>query len=62
MYYWPRSAWSSDSQWYTLIVMPLITANDLGKSYGPNDIFSNLSLGIPHRARIALVGANGIGK
>ena len=42
--------------------MPLITANDLGKSYGPNDIFSNLSLGIPHRARIALVGANGIGK
>jgi ATP-binding cassette, subfamily F, member 3 len=42
--------------------MPLLTALDLGKSFGPDDIFSNLSLSIPHRARIALVGANGIGK
>jgi ATP-binding cassette subfamily F protein 3 len=42
--------------------MPLITTIDLGKSYGPDDIFSNLSVSIPHHARIALVGANGIGK
>jgi ATP-binding cassette subfamily F protein 3 len=42
--------------------MPLITAVGLGKSYGPNDIFSNVSLSIPHGARMALVGANGIGK
>jgi len=42
--------------------MPLITAIDLGKSYGPNDIFSHVSLSVPHRARIALVGPNGVGK
>jgi ATP-binding cassette subfamily F protein 3 len=42
--------------------MPLITAFDLGKSYGADDIFSHLSLSIPHRARIGLVGANGVGK
>ncbi|MCL4561823.1 MAG: ABC-F family ATP-binding cassette domain-containing protein [Chloroflexi bacterium] len=42
--------------------MPLITTKDLGKSYGPNDIFSSLNLSIPHTARIALVGANGVGK
>jgi len=42
--------------------MPLITAIDLGKSYGPNDIFSHVSLSVPHRARIGLVGPNGVGK
>ena len=42
--------------------MPLITTIDLGKSYGPVDIFSHLSLSIPHRARIGLVGSNGVGK
>jgi ATP-binding cassette subfamily F protein 3 len=42
--------------------MPLITATDLGKSYGPNDIFSGVSLGIPNQGRIALVGPNGVGK
>ncbi len=42
--------------------MPLVSASNLGKSYGPDDIFSGLSFSIPHRARIALVGANGIGK
>ena len=39
-----------------------MTATDLGKSYGPNDIFGGVSLGIPNRGRIALVGPNGIGK
>jgi ATP-binding cassette subfamily F protein 3 len=42
--------------------MPLITALDLAKSYGPDDIFFNVSLSIPRGARIALVGPNGIGK
>jgi ATP-binding cassette, subfamily F, member 3 len=42
--------------------MPLLTANDLSKSFGPVDIFSEISLSIPHRARIGLVGPNGVGK
>ncbi len=42
--------------------MSLITAVDLGKSFGPEDIFSGLSLSIPHRARLGLVGPNGVGK
>jgi len=42
--------------------MALVTLNKLGKSYDPLDIFSDLSLNIPHGARIAIVGANGIGK
>ncbi len=42
--------------------MPLITAIDVAKSFGPEDIFSGISLSIPHQARIALVGPNGIGK
>ena len=42
--------------------MSLITANHLSKSFGPVDIFSDISLGIPHRARVAIVGPNGIGK
>ncbi len=42
--------------------MTLLAATDLAKSYGPNDIFSGVSLSIPPRARIGLVGANGVGK
>jgi len=42
--------------------MPLITVTDLGKSYGPDDIFGGLSFSIPSRARIGLVGPNGVGK
>jgi ATP-binding cassette subfamily F protein 3 len=42
--------------------MSLLSAIDLAKSYGPNDIFSGISLSIPHGARIAIVGPNGIGK
>ena len=39
-----------------------MTAVELGKSYGPKDIFSHLSFSLPHHARYAIVGANGIGK
>ena len=42
--------------------MSLITAVNLAKSFGANDIFSGISLSIPHRARIAIIGPNGIGK
>ena len=42
--------------------MPLLTANNLAKSFGPVDIFSEISLSIPRRARIGLVGPNGVGK
>jgi ATP-binding cassette subfamily F protein 3 len=42
--------------------MSVISASDLKKSYGAQDIFAGISLIIPQRARIALVGPNGIGK
>ena len=42
--------------------MSLLTAHNLGKSFGPIDIFSEISFTIPHRARIGLVGVNGVGK
>jgi ATP-binding cassette subfamily F protein 3 len=42
--------------------MSLITASNLAKSYGPRDIFTGATLSIPHGARIAIVGPNGIGK
>jgi ATP-binding cassette subfamily F protein 3 len=42
--------------------MSLITASDLSKSYGAQDVFSNISLALPHRARVAIVGPNGVGK
>ncbi len=42
--------------------MPLLSAVNLAKNFGYQDLFSGVSFGIPHRARIALVGPNGIGK
>jgi ATP-binding cassette, subfamily F, member 3 len=42
--------------------MSLITAQNLAKSFGPDDIFEGITLSIPRRARIAIVGANGVGK
>lgn len=42
--------------------MPLLTATNLSKSYGALDIFPELSFSIPHKARIGLVGPNGVGK
>jgi len=42
--------------------MSLISATHLAKSYGPKDIFTNISLSVPRQARIALVGPNGVGK
>jgi ATP-binding cassette subfamily F protein 3 len=42
--------------------MSLISATDLAKSYGAQDVFEAVSVAIPHQARVALVGANGVGK
>jgi len=42
--------------------MPLITTTKLGKSFDPVDIFEDISLSIPYHARMAIVGANGVGK
>jgi ATP-binding cassette, subfamily F, member 3 len=42
--------------------MPVLSATDLSKSFGPEDIFAGVSLSIPHRARIGMVGPNGVGK
>lgn len=42
--------------------MSIISASGLGKSFGGVDIFSGISLSVPTRGRIGLVGANGVGK
>ena len=42
--------------------MSLLAAHNLSKYFGPEEIFSNVSVEIPHGARIALVGPNGAGK
>jgi ATP-binding cassette subfamily F protein 3 len=42
--------------------MALINCNRLGKSYGAQDIFGGVTAEVPRGAKIALVGANGVGK
>jgi ATP-binding cassette, subfamily F, member 3 len=42
--------------------MAIITANDLGKYFGAQDIFQNISIRINKGERIGLVGPNGQGK
>jgi ATP-binding cassette, subfamily F, member 3 len=42
--------------------MAILTAHNVAKAFGANDIFQNISVDIPHGAKIALVGSNGIGK
>ena len=42
--------------------MSILTAHNLSKLFGPDEIFSGVTVEIPHRARIALVGPNGAGK
>lgn len=41
---------------------PLLTLTDIAKSYGPKELFSEVSLTIQRRDRFGLVGANGAGK
>ncbi|HWQ45897.1 MAG TPA: ABC-F family ATP-binding cassette domain-containing protein [Longilinea sp.] len=42
--------------------MPLLSTTNLSKSFDPVDIFNDVNLSIPHKARIGLVGPNGVGK
>jgi len=42
--------------------MSILTASNLTKSYGPQDVFEGVSFEISHAAKIALVGPNGSGK
>ena len=42
--------------------MSLLQATQLVKAFGAQDVLQGVSLAIPHQARIALVGPNGIGK
>lgn len=42
--------------------MSVLTASNLGKSYGAVDVLRGISVSIPPGARIAIVGPNGIGK
>ncbi len=42
--------------------MSILTTHNLGKYFGGQDIFSQLTLSIEHGARIALIGPNGEGK
>jgi ATP-binding cassette subfamily F protein 3 len=42
--------------------MSILTATQLGKFFGAEEIFADIAVEIAHGARIALVGANGAGK
>ena len=42
--------------------MSLISTSNLAKSFGSEDIFSDISFAVPQKARIGLVGSNGVGK
>jgi ATP-binding cassette, subfamily F, member 3 len=42
--------------------MPLLTAERLAKFYGAVNLFENITLSLPEKSRIGLVGPNGVGK
>jgi len=42
--------------------MSIVSTKNLSKSFGDLDVFAGLSLSVPHGARIAIVGPNGVGK
>lgn len=42
--------------------MPILTATDLGHSYGADELFSDLDLSLEANERVGLVGPNGVGK
>lgn len=50
--------------WYTQggVHMTLISANNISKSFGDYDVFTDVNLSVPPKARIGFVGANGSGK
>lgn len=42
--------------------MNLLTANNLTKSFGERDLFTNINFNIDEKSKIGLIGANGVGK
>ncbi|MBE2268812.1 MAG: ABC-F family ATP-binding cassette domain-containing protein, partial [Anaerolinea sp.] len=42
--------------------MSILSAHNLSQQFGAFNVFSGISVSIPHGAKIGLVGANGIGK
>src|SRR5215210_6334069 len=40
----------------------VLTVNDLAKSFGPDEIFRNISFQVADREHVAFVGVNGAGK
>jgi len=42
--------------------MAIISASNLGQSFGAFDVFENISISVPNDGKIGLVGPNGIGK
>lgn len=46
----------------TMAASTVLTVTDLAKSFGPDQIFSNVSFQIADREHVALVGVNGAGK
>ena len=42
--------------------MSILSANKLTKFFGPDEIFSDITVDVPPGARVALVGPNGAGK
>jgi ATP-binding cassette, subfamily F, member 3 len=42
--------------------MPVVSAVNLSKSFGAQDLFSGVTCAVPHAGRVALVGPNGTGK
>ena len=40
----------------------VLTVNDLGKVFGPDEIFRHVSFQVADREHVALVGVNGAGK
>ena len=57
-----RGALTAPAGYSTFKVMAIVTTHSLGKSFGAVDVFAGLSLSVPHGARIAIVGPNGVGK
>lgn len=48
-----------------LIIIPdmaIVTTDELGQTFGPNELFSGINLTLDDRERIGLVGSNGSGK
>jgi ATP-binding cassette subfamily F protein 3 len=42
--------------------MPVLSATNLSKSFGAQDVFAGISCAAPHGGRVAIVGPNGAGK